>query len=536
MPLRLRDLPPRAAALIVTAAALAAGLAGRALAPSAEAAGETSNGRPNIVLIQTDDQSVRQFKQRVMPRTTKLLVKRGTMFSDYIATTAQCCPSRASLITGQYAHNNGVFANGGDRGGYKALRDKENVLPVWLQETGYRTAHVGKWMNNYGRAVSHPSEVAPGWDEWQTLFTGSDNYFDYTLSNNGRKVHYGERKRDYVTRVLTRKSVRTVRQFAKSRAPFYLQLDQRAPHAASGPGRCGNRMVFARPDPQDVDKFDDAKLPKPPSFNEKRMGDKPAFLRGSKKIAPRERRLLRARWRCALASLVAVDRSVKRVYNAVKESGELRRTVFIFISDNGFFYGEHRLVKGKLLPYEEALRLPLVMTVPRRYRDGASKIPRIREPVANIDLAPTILDLAGAEACPPSGSCRTMDGRSLMPLITRSGGWPRDRALLTEYDVQSPGKYATCRFFGIRTHRTIYVEHKRVADKATGNCERARARERYTLQRDPFELRNRCHGGSPRSCPSGSGQQRLERRLGQLRDCTGIAGRDAGTSGRPFCD
>jgi arylsulfatase A-like enzyme len=524
-------------ALVLTAALGAIGVlaVGAFAGPGPSTArGSTHAQRPNVVLVQTDDQTARQLKRRVMPRTTKLLVRRGTSFDDYIAPTALCCPSRAALITGQYAHNNGVFSNAADNA-YPALRDKGNVLPVWLQQAGYHTAHVGKFMNHYGQAVSPPTQVAPGWDDWQTLFSGSDNYFDYTLSNNGRKVHYGTKQRDYVTRVLTRKAVQAVRKYSDSNAPFYLQLDERAPHAGGGPGRCGRHMHYARPDPKDVDKFQKASLPDPPSFDEKQMGDKPRFLRRAPRISGPERRQLQSRWRCALASLVGVDRSVARVYGAVKQAGELGNTVFILISDNGFFYGEHRVVKGKLLPYEEALRLPLVMRVPRRYRDGAARVPSVSEPVANIDLAPTILDLAGARPCPPQGACRTMDGRSLMPLLTGSGGWPRRRALLTEYEGRAPGKFGTCRFAGVRTRRTIYVEHSSVDDAGSGKCRPADERERYNLRRDPFELRNLCHGGSPRRCPTGRSQDRLTRWLDRLRECAGIAGRDEKSAGRPFC-
>ena len=123
-------------------------------------------GRPNIVLIQTDDQTYRQLTRRVMPNTKRLLAQHGTRFTDYVASTAQCCPSRASLLTGQYAHNHGVTSN---NVGYPGLVDKGNVLPVWLQRAGYRTIHVGKFLNGYERSVEPDSVVAPGWDEWHSV-------------------------------------------------------------------------------------------------------------------------------------------------------------------------------------------------------------------------------------------------------------------------------------------------------------------------------------------------------------------------------
>jgi N-acetylglucosamine-6-sulfatase len=505
-----------------------------ALAAAPQAA--TAAGKPNVVVIQSDDQTASQFTPDVMPKTTKLLADHGTSFSDYIVTTALCCPSRASLITGQYAHNHGVL-NNGRGGGYGALVDKGNVLPVWLQQAGYNTIHVGKFMNAYAKAVADPAEVAPGWTDWQTLFSGDGSYYDYDLSNNGQLVHRGLANRDYVTRVVTRKAVGAVRQYAPDKAPFYLQVDHRAPHIArhNRPGRCGGGSRNPEPDPADIDKFRGAPLPRSRAFNEANMGDKPAFLRAAPKLSQSDQRKVKRHWSCALASLVGVDRSVARIFNAVKKAGELRKTVFIYISDNGQFFGEHRLFNGKVLPYEEALHMPLVIRMPKRYRDGAKRADTSGEPVANIDLAPTILDLAHGTPCPPTGACRVMDGRSLMPLMTGSG-WPSQRGLLTEYRVSTPRSYATCDFAGIRTRNTIYVQHYSVVNITTHRCDPTLQVERYDLKDDPHELQNVCHGGLPTSCPPSQRQTDLERRLQQLRQCAGIKGRDQKVAGRPYCE
>jgi N-acetylglucosamine-6-sulfatase len=509
-----------------------------ALAALATAPGAMAAAKPNIVVIQADDQTASQFTPRVMPNTTKLLAGHGTTFRDYIVTTALCCPSRASLLTGQYAHSHGVFNNDRDTGGYGALIDKGNVLPVWLQRAGYNTLHVGKFLNNYASAVSDPAEVAPGWDEWQSMISGEGRYYDYNLSNNGRLVHKGTADDDYVTRVITHKAVQAIRQYAPSRQPFYIQIDHRAPHIArtSGPGRCGS-IQNAEPDPRDMDAFGNARLPESRAFNEGDMSDKPAFLRQLPRLSYLDRHRVTAHWRCALATLVGLDRGVASVFNAVKRTGELRHTVFVYISDNGQFYGEHRLPIGKVFPYEEALDEPLVIRLPARYRDGGPRVVASGKPVANIDLAPTILDLAGGRPCPPAGACRTMDGRSLMPLLTGSGPWPAERALLTEFRDPSPGRrYATCDFAGVRTKRQIYIEHYSVVNRSTGTCESTLQVERYDLQNDPHELQNVCRGGLPASCPGTEAQARLERRLQSLRRCAGIAGRDRRVDGRPHCE
>jgi arylsulfatase A-like enzyme len=536
-----KQLAPAALALILLAASLALGACSSSTAtppkPKTTAVGGR-DGRPNIVVIQADDQTAAQFTRHVMPRTFKLLVDHGTTFRDYIATTALCCPSRASLITGQYAHNHGVFANGGKEGGYQALRDKGNVLPVWLEQAGYNTIHLGKYLNGYWKVGDDPAAVGPGWDDWQTLINKEDAYYNYDLSDNGQVVHHGDRPSDYVTRVLERKAVRAIHDYSQVNAPFYLQFDERAPHVErnkSGP--CSGHTRYPLPAPQDQDKFRHAQPPDIPSFNEKRMGDKPAFLRNAPRLDRREKRMITKHWRCSLASLVDVDRSVARVYRAVKKEGELQRTVFIYISDNGQFFGEHRVATGKVLPYEEALRLPLVIRLPTRYRDRAARVRDVDAAVGNIDLAPTLLDLAQGRACPPGEACRTMDGRSLLPLLTDQGQWPKRRSLLSEYRVFVPHHYGTCKFAAIRTPTTLYAEHYSVTDLKTDKCTRARPPEveRYDLKRDPFELHNLCYGGKLADCPPGHSQDHLEAELRRLRDCAGVKGRDERVDGRPFC-
>jgi len=520
-----------AGATLLAAAGLGLG-ASRPVPGAPEGAHAAPNGRPNIVLIQSDDQTAAQLTRKVMPNTSQLLIQHGTTFKRSIATTAQCCPSRASLLTGQYAHNHGVTSNAV---GYPALEDKNNVLPVWLQQDGYRTIHVGKFLNAYERFADPPSEVPPGWDQWRAVL-GRTTYYDYDYFVNGRVVHHGSQPEDNVTQVFNRHAARLVRKYAPDRRPFYLQLDHRAPHTALRHDPFGHCARAPMPEPRDEELFKDASPPRPPSFNESDMSDKPAFINTKPKLGALERKQVRKHWRCALASLAGVDRGVAKVYRAVKDAGELRKTMFIFISDNGQFYGQHRIISGKVLPYEEALRLPLVIRLPKRYRDGAPRVPKTGRPVGNIDLAPTILDLAKAEPCPPAGSCRTMDGRSLMPLLTRSGRWPTGRGLLTEYRVRDLGRHSTCEFAGIRIRNTIYVEHSRVVDPSTGQCVAADQREWYDLKQDPFELDNRCFGGSPADCPVGGERVELDARLAKLRDCAGIAGRDQHVGGRPFCE
>jgi arylsulfatase A-like enzyme len=329
-----------------------------------------------------------------------------------------------------------------------------------------------------------------------------------------------------------------VKEYAPRGHPFFLELDQRAPHIGGDPDPFGRCERAAMPQSGDRRAFAEARPPRPPSFNEVDMSDKPPFLAGAPKLTTVELRRATRRWRCALGSLVGVDRGVRKLYEAIRDARELRKTVFLFTSDNGFFYGEHRIGHGKVLPYEEAVREPLLIRLPRRYRDGARRVRQVGKPVANIDLAPTILDLANAEPCRNRGHCRTLDGRSLMPLLTRSRGWPSGRGLLTEYREPDLGRYSTCQFAGIRTRRAAYTEHYRVVDPSTGNCVDSTPPqvERYGLRADPFELDNLCFGGAMGNCPADTEQLELEVRLATLRDCAGVAGRDGHVGGHPFCE
>ncbi len=382
-----------------------------ALALVAVPAGALGKGqsRPNVVFFLSDDQTLASYDSRTMPETQRLLGGSGTTFGEAIVTTPLCCPSRAALITGQYGHNNGVLRNT-----YEALHDKENVLPAWLRHAGYTTIHVGKFMNQYPESVGDPSKVAPGWDEWHSIV--SPTYFNYDFAVNGTAEKYGEGDADYLGRVIDKTTTKLVKQNAPKPKPFYMQVDHYAPHISVGElsGRCANGAV---PDPADMDLFTDEPLPRPPNFDEANVSDKPSFMQKLPSLQPAELDDLQELNGCALASLASVDRNVANVYSAVKKAGELDDTVFIFMSDNGFFQGEHRIPVSKQNPYEEALRVPLVVSAPRGLVGRSPQ--QVDLPVAGIDVTATILDFAGAEPCSSDRSrdCRTLDGRSLVPLL-----------------------------------------------------------------------------------------------------------------------
>ncbi|MDQ3758497.1 MAG: sulfatase-like hydrolase/transferase, partial [Actinomycetota bacterium] len=284
------------------------------------------------------------------------------------------------------------------------------------------------------------------------------------------------------------------------------------------------------PKPRDDGLFSEAELPRPPSFNERDVSDKPSFVQERARLDRDEKRKLEHRYRCTLESLQEVDRGVGDIYRALETVGEADNTLFVFTSDNGFFFGEHRLV-GKSVPYEEALRVPFAVRLPRSLEVVTEQTRRVHKPVANVDLVPTILELAGADPCLPDGNCRTLDGRSLTPLMRGEPGWPEDRAILLESRRNDLDAEA-CRYSGLRTSQTVYVEHESVFDRRKGTCEQASEIERYDLQDDPFELQNL----SPAETSTGGHNEReLSRRLEALTTCAGIAGRDPDGAGA-FCE
>ena len=482
--------------------------------------------KPNIVLITTDDQTLASL--RVMDEVERLLADRGVTFETNVASFPLCCPSRATWITGQYAHNHGVLDNQErDGGGYGALRDPERVLPAWLDAAGYDTALVGKWLHDY-----RTLDPAPGWDRfWALTSPTMVDYFGYEITDSrGGKVRYGDDADEYLTDVLTREyAVPYIHARAGDDDPFFLHVSYTAPHWGRGRNdaagrRCANGKPFAfetakaKPAPRDAGAFGRRELPRPPSFNELDLSDKPGSVRGRERLDRRAVEQLTERYRCELASLLAVDRGVADIDAALDEARLTRRTYVIFTSDNGYMHGEHRIRAEKVQPYEEAIRVPLVIRGPA--------IPageRAHQPVANVDLAPTILDLAEVQV--PEELSRSADGISLAP-YTYGRGDP-DRAVLIEAKrpprVSAAGPVVAPSWIGVRTARYTYVEHYRAEVPSlelgyglpigSGGLTDV---ELYDLEVDPHELESR-HADPAYAVTRAS----LAGAVAELRGCSG---------------
>jgi N-acetylglucosamine-6-sulfatase len=462
---------------------------------------------PNFVFVISDDQSQATFNRRAMPKTFRLLRDRGTAFPNSVVSSNLCCPARAGILTGDYPHNTGVVNN---HPGYPDLRDPESILPAWLQAAGYRTGLVGKFMNGY-----EEKDAAPGFDYWQDVY-GNPAYYDYELSDNGQLEKFGDEPHDYLTRVLTTRADEFLRRAAGQR-PFFLWLSYYAPHLAKGfGGRCSGNAPT--PDPRDVGRFRNSGPPDTPSFNERRIGDKRPKIAEQPRLDRQQVHEEARNLGCSMAAMRGVDRGIDQLVQTLRQSGEDRDTMIVFVADNGTFYGEHRIFKGKGDPYEEGIHVPMLMRVPSDVlgRRPASTVP---EPVANIDLAPTMLDLAAARPCTAEDQCREPDGRSIVPLLKgESSSAARDRAVLLQVGPGCNG------YDGIRTARYTYVEY-RGKQTTDGGCT-IESRELFDLKRDPYELRSVL--ANPASARRYAAVQKdLDARLQRLKTCNGTMGEDA---------
>jgi arylsulfatase A-like enzyme len=366
----------RIAALLLVAAAFSTALS---TGPQSAAHADSATERPNLVVVMTDDETVAELAG--MPQTRRLIGARGVRFDRNYVSYPVCCPSRATYLTGQYAHNHGVMGLYPPTGGYGRF-DKRNALPVWLQNAGYHTAHLGKFLNGYGD--QEPADVPPGWSDWHaTVDYSTYKMWGYTINDNGRMHTYGRELDEdpalYQTDVLTKKAVSIVNRHAGGEKPLFLSVNFLAPHheARSIQSRT-HRLVRAAPRHRGA--FASAPLARAASFNEADMSDKPRFLqrrthpltRGDIAAITRDARARRA-------ALLAVDEGVARIISALRRSGELDETYVIFTSDNGYMQGEHRVRSGKMLPYEPSTRVPLLMRGP-----GIPAGPREQDEQTNI--------------------------------------------------------------------------------------------------------------------------------------------------------
>ncbi len=450
------------------------------LAPHGEAAARRAAGaaatpQPNIVVVLTDDQDLLLGSLDHMPRVHELLSEQGAFFTNAYVPLSLCCPSRATILTGRYAHNLQILGNAPPAGGFpvfKELGHEETTVGVALQEAGYRTALIGKYLNAYpvGEAQTY---VPPGWDEWGVPSGGRPyTQFNYTLNQNGELVQHAAAPADYLDDVLADQANTFVSEASADGVPFFLLFTPYAPHKPTTPA------------PRHAALFPRAKVPRTPSFNEENVKDKPAAVRALPKLSKGQISNLDNHYRMRLRSLQAVDEAVALLVDTLERAGQLDNTFIIFTSDNGFHIGQHRMLAAKHTAYEEDLRIPLIVRGP-----GVPAGSRVDAFIESVDLAPTLAQLAGATLPVPP------DGRSFVPLLAHPQRTPANwrrlvlleqfRFLETPEDINSvlepsdtpePLEHVTHR--GLRTSKYKFVEY------STGE------REYYDLVKDPYELQN----------------------------------------------
>lgn len=428
----------------------------------------------NIVMICTDDEDA-FTDETYMPLLKSLVTDLGCKFTACYDEYAVCGPSRASMLTGLASHNTGITEND-PPGGYEAYQALEgNALPVWLQAAGYDVWHVGKFMNHFADGDNGPTHIPPGYDEW---FVGPMEpefvYTDYDINDNGTIVSYsGSSSANYLTHVLTDKAVELIE--GATSAPFCLFLWPLSPHNPSDPA------------PEDLGDFSAFTMPQSLNYNEVDVSDKPGYIQSRGNVNTNK---AQARWRERRECQKSVDRMVQAVVNALTAAGKLANTVIIYMSDNGYAQGAHRL-SGKETAYEEGCKVPLIIKGP-----GVDAGVTCSKLIWNIDITPTILALAEATAG------RTQDGRSLVPLFTdQDATWRTALKIACQPEVGISVN-------AVRTDDWMYAEW----ESATYGSES----ELYGMETDPFQLTNRANSGEYLSV-----QTDLATALDTLRTCSG---------------
>ena len=463
--------------------------------------------RPNILFILTDDMKARELQY--MPNTQSLLADQGVKFTEAYVTRSLCCPSRASTLRGQYAHNHEVWVNVPPLGGFWKFYDQgleTSTIATWLDDpdnfddgVDYDTVLIGKYLNRYGLDrngnYDRTTYVPPGWDEWYAW--EGDYYSDDTYDINEWKSSDGQpqghivtyqRAQIHDTDLHAQVAEDFIRRKAGEETPFFMYLAPNAPHAPA---------YYA---PRHASKFSNERLPRPSSFNEADVSDKPQWVQDKPLLSPAEIDDMTRFYRNRLRALQSVDEMVGKLVGALSDTGELSNTYIVFTSDNGIYLGEHRL-QNKAAAYNAAPSVPLVIRGPPGVAQG-----KTRSKIAlNNDLAPTFASWAGVT--PPA----FVDGRSLEPLLTESQpvSW-RSGGFLVEHR-RSGTEFGYVRaipdYEAVRTSRYHYVEYE------TGE------KELYDSSTDPTELDNLLAPDAPP--PDPVFLSILKQQLDGLKSCTG---------------
>jgi len=411
------------------------------------------NEGPNIIFILIDDQryDFLSYLDHAWIETPEIdkLAAHSLYFDNAFVTTSLCSPSRASILTAQYAHNHGVMNND------TPLPADLPTFPKELQGAGYKTGFIGKW--HMGGSNDKPRE---GFDHWVS-FKGQGPYFDPELNVNGELIQ----RTGYTTDILTEYAVEFIQENSGKEQPYMLYLSHKAIHEDFTPAE------------RHAGTYSGLKVPRPATSANTEMNTK-----GKPEWAVKQRHSWHGAYRdftiqqygdfdrffqLYSEAMLAVDESVGRIRDKLVELGELDESVIIYFSDNGYLVGEHGLIDKRVM-YEPSIRVPCFIHWPTRIPTNSHR----SELITALDLGPTILDLAGVKI--PSA----MQGASMKPFIVGEvANWRT--AFLYEYFID-PQAVQTPTIFGLRTEQYSYMTYEGVWD----------IYELYDLNKDPEQKEN----------------------------------------------
>lgn len=422
--------------------------------PTATPEWAPSSIKPNVLMITADDLAYEDLEY--MPHVRSLLVDQGTTLTEAIAPTPICVPARASLLTGQYAHNHETVTVNGERGGYASM-DHTGTLPEAMQEAGYDTLFTGKYLNGYGLDGT-AKDVPPGWTDWRaTIDMSTYNFLHPRINHNGKPKAYHR----YTTYVMRDQANEMISAPERADKPWYMWVNYVAPHHG-GPREKDDPENTGTPVPAAEDKhsFDGLELPDTPNMF-RTPTDVPPNSPSRRSFDAQKRAELRIAHQQRVESIQAVDRAVASHLHRLQASGQMDNTIVIFSSDNGYTTGGHN-IEGKLRHYQETLRIPVVMRGP-----GIPAGRSLSTGVGNPDLATTIMAVAGAV---PG---RSQDGVNIMPWLNAPA---QDRVIPLEAWRVSDGNKQL--YSGIRFGDWTYARYPDGSE------------ELYNMAEDPYQVRS----------------------------------------------
>ncbi len=463
-----------------------------------ETTGDLADAK-NVVFVLVDDLDWNLFNQ--IPRLAALK-EHGITFMNQTVTDSLCCPSRVSIMRGQYIHNHKVISNiESTGGGWPTFRDREEEndnLPVWLDNVGVTTALFGKYLNDFPSKPKEATYIPPGWDQWAVPISRGDSYtgYNYTLNDNGTLIRYSNKTSDFLNDVITDKATQFIE---TAESPFFLELSTYSPHK---PAPVATRNAL---------KHGATLAPRNPTYNAYGV-DEPKWMKDNLPLTTSQLATVDKQWRKRARSAESIGDSIDAILAKLKETGRDKDTLVVVTTDNGYHMAERRMFKGKRTPYASDTVVPMIVIGP-----GVPTGISVNAMTSTIDLAPTFAQVFGAT------TPNWVDGRSLIDFFANGKtpeGW-RNAVLTESLGISTPDdpdyqKNAPPKFFALRSEKWLYVEY------VDGS------KTLYDRENDPYEMVNLIKTADPLLLANLSAQ------LKQLSACSGDSCRTADSAAIPL--